>query len=107
MFKINSSHFFIPPTWLLLLISAALAWVFEHMGFWYGLRASLIALFGHVLYYRFSSTSNHSGFVVAVLLLQLIPLHLKILSLNQIITLTQLSIPVVFYWLFLAALMTK
>ena len=96
MFKINSSHFFIPPTWLLLLISAALAWIFEHMGFWYGLRASLIALFGHVLYYRFSRTSNHSGIVEAALLLLLIPLHLKILSPIQIITLTQLSIPVVF-----------
>ena len=78
------SRFFIPPTWLLLLISAALAWVFVTYGAWFCGRIALTALCVHILYYGHSRAMEHSGWVVIATLLILLQLHFHILNRQQI-----------------------
>ena len=78
------SRFFIPPTWLLLLISAALACVFVTYGAWFFGRIALTALCVHILYYGHSRAMEHSGWVVIATLLILLQLHFHILNGQQI-----------------------
>ncbi|UOO89031.1 hypothetical protein LVJ82_16535 [Vitreoscilla massiliensis] len=78
------SRFFIPPTWLLLLVSAALAWVCVTYGAWYCGRLALTALCVQILYYGHSRVMEHSSFALIATLLILLQLHFHILNRQQI-----------------------
>lgn len=78
------SRFFIPPTWLLLLISAALASVSVTYGAWFCGRIALTALCLQILYYGLSRGLEHAGLLVFTTVLVAVQLHFHWPNFGQI-----------------------